>query len=379
MERTLQDQFFSQIEKSQRILVALPVLLSVDLQATAEALRLFLISLGKTVTVASSGRSVSDLPFLVEPPPLEVEVSSGGPLVVKLDTTRTKLAELRYEVANDSVDIILGAKQGSFLPEEISVVAKAEGGFDLIIILGAANYEQLGDLFSKSTELFYNTPKIAIANDPAHEYFGTINVIDVTASSCAELVAQLLFAATQPLPEEAATALLAGTISATNSFQDVRTTPQTFAVAAVLIERGARQQDIITALFKSRDFSLLKLWGRLLARVKTINKTLLYSTLPLADFEKSETDASSILPAFRELLDNVSGYQMLVLLAQPAGNEVHVLIANLPHVSLDKIRQAFLGSAMSEEPPHGAYRLQRLISHDWDITAAEKQLQNLFP
>ena len=375
MEQTLQDQFFAQIDKAQRVLIALPILVSIDTQATAEALRLFLIGQGKVVTMATSGKPNNNFSFLQKPAEVEHEVSSGGPLVVKLDTRRAKLDELRYEVEADSVDIILAAKQGVFVPGDVSFVSQSTTTFDLIIVVGATSYEQLGELFSKNTELFYNTPRIAIGNDPAHEYFGTINVIDVTASSNAELVARLLLAASTKMSEEAATALLAGVIAATGSFQDVRTTPQTFAVAATLVEHGARQQDIITALFKSRDFTLLKLWGRLLARVKTDNHTLLYSTLPLADFEKTETDASHILPAFRELLDNISGYQMLVLLSEPKFQEVHVLIASLPHVSTDTIIEKFRVTETTEEASHGAYRLTRLVHNGLDITAAEQRLR----
>jgi len=376
MERSLQEQFFSSIEKAERILIALPKLLSVDTQATAEALRLFLAGLGKQVTVASSGQPLKTLGFLHQPAEISSEVASTGPLVIAINTKRAKLNELRYEVVGDALEIIVTAKDGAFRPDEVSVGQKSEANFDLIIVLAAASLDQLAELFSNQTDLFYNTPKVAISTDSAHEYFGAANIVDVTLSSAAEVVAQLFVESKQSIDAEIATALLAGIIAATASFQDVRTTPKTFALAAQLVELGARQQDIIINLFKSRDFALLKLWGRLLARVKTVNHTLLYSTLPAQDFEKTATGPDHVLPVFWELLDNVSGYQSLGLLAETAPGVLQLILATLPHVSRENILKVFPNAQVVDEAPHSVYRLTRVIISGMDMLTAENALQS---
>ena len=115
---------------------------------------------------------------------------------------------------------------------------------DLIIALEAHSLEDLGGLYEHNADLFFETPKINIDNNPENEYFGAVNLVDVTATSVAEILTGLLQEyEAQLLDEDIATCLLTGIISKTQSFQDVQTTPRAFLKASELVSLGGRQQD----------------------------------------------------------------------------------------------------------------------------------------
>jgi hypothetical protein len=131
-------------------------------------------------------------------------------------------------------------------------------------------------------------------------------------------------------------------------------------------------------LFKTRDFSLLKLWGRVLARIKTSGEALLYSSLNIVDFTKTDTTVNDLLPAMRELLDNISGYQVVTILAESEAGSVTAVIASLPHVAIRSLITAISAGEVHAAPDHGMYRVQRFQFAATELTEAEnKLLENL--
>ena len=379
MERVLTQQFFDYIEKAQSIVIVLPELSTFEAASAAEALRRWLVGQNKQVALSVSGVIPVGFSFLDKAPTSQPLPVSTGNLVVELATLKTPLDELSYTSEDGKVIIFLKARQGNFSPDDITVSQDRTGAIDLVITLGASSLDDLGDLFKNNAELFYAVPKIAIDTQARSEYFGAVNVIDVTVSSHGELLAGLLSQeTTTAMDAEVATLLLASIIGATNSFQDVRTTPKTLAVAAQLIELGARQQDIIVSLFKTRDFALLKLWGRVLARIKTSGDQLLYSSINAADFTKTATSANELLPAMRELLDNISGYQVVSILAETEPGSITAVIGSLPHVTVRSFITALSSGDVRVAPDHGMYRLQHFQVAAQELSEAEdKLLENL--
>jgi nanoRNase/pAp phosphatase (c-di-AMP/oligoRNAs hydrolase) len=118
------------------------------------------------------------------------------------------------------------------------------------------------------------------------------------------------------MDESMATQLLTGIITETDSFQHVRTTPQTFLKASQLVGLGANQQEIISRLYKSKSLGLLKLWGRVLARLKHISDiTLVYSSISKNDMaaaEATEADSNQII---KEMVSQL-GFAKLFLLSK---------------------------------------------------------------
>jgi nanoRNase/pAp phosphatase (c-di-AMP/oligoRNAs hydrolase) len=361
MEAAIQQQIADYINRSRKILLALPLHVTVDRLCSAYALSRILQKLGKETTIASAARMLPNTDFLPDMPSVTPVLNTGQSLVINVSTARTQLDELSYQsTLPDQVQIFLKAKdQGQFLPEDVTVGAAAEN-FDLVIVLGTQTLEDLGDLYLQNTDLFFNTPKINLDIDASNDYFGTINWVDVTASAVSEVVTQIIASLEAAVTDEnVATSLLGGIIANTHSFQDAVTTPKTLNTASSLIAQGARQQDIIKSLYKTKDFSLLKLWGRALARIKTVSDvSLLYSTLTRSDFERSGEDNDRLMLVLRELLENVSGFQVVALLGEqdnPKG--VRFLIAGLPHANITNIARKLNQEAVHAIPLLGLYQV----------------------
>src|SRR5690606_38881218 len=115
--------------------------------------------------------------------------------------------------------------------------------------------------------------------------YGKVNLVDTGATSTGEILVGVGEALGVEFDADIATGLLTGIISDTGSFQHANTTPKSLTVAAQMVGYGARQQEIIKHLFKTKPLASLKLWGRILSniqfdnRLKLVWATVDYTTL----------------------------------------------------------------------------------------------------
>jgi phosphoesterase RecJ-like protein len=376
METEEHQQIIEQLKKAGKILIALPEQLTADSLASGLALFLFLTKLSKEVELACSGAVPENLKFLPGLNRLMPDIASGQSLVVALDTSTKKLAELSYQTQEDKVSIFLKSKGEPFSSQDVSFIEE-KFPLDLIVTLDCASLSFLGRLFEQHADLFYETPKINIDNKAANELFGAINLVDMTASSVAEILSGLLsgFEA-QLIDEDIATCLLTGIIAKTNSFQHAQTTPQAFLKASELVARGARQQEVIKNIFKTKPLTLLKLWGRALARLKTMDdEAAIYSVLSAIDFEKSGATLEELHPTLREFVNNVSNFRLIALVAESAPGDAHLLIALHPALHAQDLLLQLGDSGKLHDLPLGTYQVLEFYFPKTNITQAEHQLQ----
>lgn len=379
MDLKIQEQLFDQVAKAGKILIALPELLHADALASGLALRLFLEKLRKDVVIVSSAQPEGLVGFLPKAAEITTEPQSVKSLVVELATAQKKLDELSYQVLENKVEIFLKSKGEAFSPQDISF-KQERFPVDLIIFLGCQGFEDLGKLFREHAKIFYETPKINIDNRPGNEYFGAINLVDVTATSLAEVLTGLLESYEQQLIDEhIATCLLTGIITQTNSFQHAQTTPQALMKASRLVALGGRQQEIVKHVYKTKSLPLLKLWGRALAKLRAVEeKSLAYSVLNPGDFEKTEAGDDLLLLALKELLANVSGYRILGILSQAKpGNNIRLIFAF--HLEFDSalFEKQFGQSIKILDAPGEPYRLCEFTVSNLGLEEAEARLVSL--
>lgn len=117
------------------------------------------------------------------------------------------------------------------------------------------------------------------------------------------------------MDEDIATLLLAGIITDTGSFQNANTTPKAFAVAAQLVKYGARQQEIIQHIFKTKRLSMLRLWGRILSNIKVDNKNhFVWATISRKDFQDTGARDDETGGIIDELMTNAPGTEIVLIL-----------------------------------------------------------------
>ncbi len=322
------------INTAKQIAIILPKQANIDLVSSAVGLATALPSKSATIF----GIEPASLPFIKNEPKIYSALNSGSQLAIKISSKNAQPGELRYEKANDGLTVFITPKEGQFKESDVTVLPGA-ANFDLVIILGAPNLEAIDSLYTENTKLFFETLHINIDINPTNEFFGSINFVQTTASSVSEVVMDILEAMSGKISSEVvSTALLAGIISQTSSFRDPKTTPQAMLKASRLVEAGAKQQDIIQHLFKTKPLSLLQLWGRALARLVALpEKQILTAVVTKSDLEKTHTGVDSLPLVARDIIEMITGYSLVILLAELPAGGVQAVVSGLPFEDLNKI------------------------------------------
>jgi len=308
-------QFASLINSAKKALISVPEALSPDTAGAALALALFLQKQEKQAEILTGGNFLESYPFLPKFDAVKTALAGVQSLAVVINTSQKPLEEISYSKEAGRAKIFLKSKGEFFTSEDITFETQ-KAPYDLAIILGAQSLEDLGKVFETNTEVFYDTPKLNIDNHPGNKHFGGLNLVDINASSVCEIVAFLLKEYEAELvDEDISTSLLAGIVARTNSFQHPRVSPASFLAASELVSKGARQQEIVKALFKTKSLGLLKLWGRALAKLKEGTNFAL-SVLNESDFQKSGAELIQVPLALKEIVENFSGKEFLAILTE---------------------------------------------------------------
>ena len=270
MTQEIPKQIQQLIETSKRILITTSHQFSGDDLASAVALFLILNKLNKNAEIViDSFELPQEFGFLPEVRNIKPNVKKLKKYLINLNISQTGIEELAYDIEGDNLRIHFSPKKGVLTPEDLTFNT-SEFSFDLIFTVGAADLESLGTLYDHHRDLFYQIPVINIDNSPSNDSFGHINLIDVTATSSAEIIYNLIKNLQLPvLDEKISTCLLTGMIAATRSFKTENVTPISLTIASELMNLGANRQEIITKLYQTKTISILKLWGKILTRLQS--------------------------------------------------------------------------------------------------------------
>lgn len=241
--------------------------------------------------------------------------------------------------------------------------------YDTVVVLGAADLEQLGSLFTAHTDFFYNTPIINIDNRADNEHFGTVNLVDVTAGSIAEVAHEVVVRLTDKIEKDIATNLYAGIVAGTDQFKKPSTTPKSFKLAAAMLEHGADREAVIQHLVKTKPLQLLKLVGRIYARLHyEETPRIFWSVLRSLDFQESGATMDDLTDALKELMNNIAGFNLTYLIHEHEGSySLYVLLGKGLRKRRDEIQ-----AMLSAERENG---LLRSTLSATSLTEAERQAQ----
>lgn len=308
-------QFKSFLEKSKEVLILVPENPSGDAISSAWALYFFLEQKNILPAIAITNGFLRKFSFLPRPENILKKISSSRDFVLSFDTTRNKITAVRSEEKDNNFTVHITPENGAINPRDFSFIL-AKFKYDLIVVLDCPDLEKLGKIYTENTELFFEVPVVNIDHQPDNENFGQINIVDVVASSVSEILAGVLENMDyQAMNEKIAGCLLAGIISATDSFQKKNTTPRALLTAATLMDKGADQQEIVRWLYKTQPLSVLKLWGRAMAKINSDEKAgLIWTALTVSDFVQSRTTPENIPEILEKLEENYSEGKIFMLL-----------------------------------------------------------------
>jgi nanoRNase/pAp phosphatase (c-di-AMP/oligoRNAs hydrolase) len=340
MELTPREQAIALLRQSTTPLILLPTTPSTDALAAGLALLLVLEKQGKLVKIVSPDFTLPPgHDFLPRTGAVEQRLSSLRKFVIRVDTSKTKLDNLSYDMQDAAVHIYLEPKQGFFEAKDVTLSA---GAFthDLIITLDLATLEALGSLYTDNAEFFFQTPILNIDHHSENTRFGHTNLVDVVASSVSEILFEVIKDLGHELiDEQVATSALTGIISKTKAFQNQRVTPRSLSIASHLMSAGARREEIVQHLYQTKTLATLKLWGRALGRIKTEREgKIVWTTITTTDLEETGTTPADATGALDELLTEAANAGITCLFVQDGETtQAHVVAQPAPEEVLIKL------------------------------------------
>ncbi len=319
MDPNLKDQILNLIDKSQSILLLTHAKADCDGLGAMISMYLALQSMGKEVVAATNDPAPDNLSFLPSINIVQNSIASRN-FVITLDLSRTPLNKIKYKLAENkkSVNIVVTPSDGHYNKEDVSFDHET-GSFDLIMTFDTGNLEHLGPIYDQNSELFFKVPVINIDHHTGNTDFGRVNLVDVVAASTTEVLLGLLEEMEKKYQKkfvdaDVATLLMAGLITDTGSFQHANTSPRSMETAAKLLDKGARQQEIIKNIYKTKKLSTLKLWGNVLSRVETDPiYRLVWSSITKQDLDESGASSEESETIIDDLLSNAPDTELIML------------------------------------------------------------------
>jgi nanoRNase/pAp phosphatase (c-di-AMP/oligoRNAs hydrolase) len=338
MSLSTAQQFEELLQKAHHPLIILPPHPSLDGVASAIALGLFFEKAGRKVTLAGDTllRDIEALSFLPLPSILHETISGARDFVLAFNTEHNDIVNVRTERLEKEFRIHLTPEKGSIDPRDFSFIP-AQFIFDLAIVLGSPDKEHLGRVYEENPDIFYEMPVVNIDTRTANELYGQLNIVDIKASSLAEIIADLFIAPkNSTLPEVMALPLLTGIITATDSFQKKTTTPKSLQLASVLMQMGADQQMIIRSLYKTQPLHLIKLWGKAMSQIKSAPKLdLVWSLVTREDITHARADQKDLPAILEKIKDNSSQAKFFALLSPLDKDRILLLIKTTSRENLE--------------------------------------------
>jgi phosphoesterase RecJ-like protein len=366
MALQIEKQILEAVGKGDHILVIFRKEWTPDAVASALALARLIEARGKKADVVCDGFApAKQVSFLPDIDRIAPELGKLRKFVISLDVTRNEVDEMTYVMNGDRLDIMITPKSGLYKAADVSTRSSAFK-YDLIVTVDTPDLGALCRPFAEHPELFYDTPIINVDHGPHNENFGNINAVDITATSAAELVHRLLREANGGLlSEETATLLLTGIISKTKSFKSANVTPKTLDVAAELVAAGAKRDEIVQNLYKTRSIATLKLWGQALARIKHDPATgMAWAILTRDDFVHSGSDEQCLPDVIDELMVTAPEAEIVGLIYEQDGAGICALVSSERHADS-------LG-LVPDLRPEGSRSMARICFPDHRIHEAEQ-------
>lgn len=196
-----------------------------------------------------------------------------------------------------------------FVPGELD---KAE--FDLAIIFGCNTIARTG--FAALNKFAGSV--INIDHHPDNKKFGTINIVEPSTSSVAELMFYFFQTCEIKIDHIMATCLLTGIFTDTGGFKHPNTTAHTLSAVAELMKKGGRVDRVSKLLEGPSNPARYRIWSRALENTR-LNRAqgLAYSVITAEDFAETQSNDDDLAGTiFVTMLNSIPEAKYAMLLRQ---------------------------------------------------------------
>lgn len=347
------------IEEHQRILVVCHA--NVDPDALSGALSCYQLfrALGKDVTVVCPDSPPESLQFLPGFERLTEEIADAQNFIITVNLEEgVEVDKLRYTVEDHRVNIIVVPRNGRIRPQQISL-GEGEQRYDLIVVVDSADLSLLGSLYLQHVDLFAEVPVLNVDHHVSNTRYGQLQLIDTTSASVTEVLYHWFTHVPgwrEKLTGDLATLLLTGLITDTRSFQNPNTTPRSLEVAAELLDLGARQQEIIQNIYKTKPLTTLKIWGRALNRIQVDDQArITWSTVSREDLAEMGAKSKEVSGILDELISTIPDADVHVIFVEMEDGAIKASMRSSPAIDVNLLAaQLFKGGG---HPRAAGFRL----------------------
>lgn len=228
------------LAKNNQIAIAVGKNPSLDAMGAALALYLSLNDSGKNVFVACPTEPIVELSSLVKINKVKTSLNGeSGDLTVSFPYREGEIEKVSYTLEDGYLNIVVKAgKDGLSFSEKDVKFGKGNVAFSgLLFIVGTPRLSDLENLFNP--EALRDTTVINIDNKADNQGFGDIVLVSRQCSSVSEIMTNFISSLGLKLDLDTAQNLLLGIASATENFQDIKTSPLAFEMTSLLLKRGA--------------------------------------------------------------------------------------------------------------------------------------------
>lgn len=205
-----------------------------------------------------------------------------------------------------------------YLPGSGDVRAGLPEAYDLTVLVDCADRERIS--------LPESAPALAIDLVIDHHVtngrFGKVNLVDSTAASTAEYLADLAGGLGLVLTSEAAICLMAGVVTDTLGFRTSNTGIHTLEVTAALIRAGASLPETVERSLHRRSLAAARYWGAGLSRLAR-DGNIVWTSLTLADRSAAgypgRDDADLV-----NILSSIDGHEVALMFIEQDGGKIKI-------------------------------------------------------
>ncbi len=328
-------------QNAERILIVPHANVDPDGLSSALACYSFFKSLGKECTVICPDTPPEMLKFLPGFSELSQDVVENQQFVITLDTSHgIEVDKLRYTVEDHKVNIIVVPKNGKFKKEHVQIL-EGMPTFDLIVVVDTAELPLLGSIYTDHIDLFSEVPILNIDHHISNTQFGQVRMIDATAASATQVLYSWFTSQEnwkRLITPDMATLLLTGLITDTRSFQNPNTTPRSLEVAAELLDLGARQQEIIQHVYKTKPLSTLKIWGRALNHIQIDPESrLVWSAISKEDMNEMGATSKETTGILDELISTIPNADVYILFTELEGGGLKASLRSTQAIDVSRL------------------------------------------
>jgi phosphoesterase RecJ-like protein len=225
-------------------------------------------------------------------------------------------------------------QQFHFLPGQDLVTSDPEGEFHLLVSLDSSDIQRMGSVYRPGA--FARVPLINIDHHATNLHFGTVNWVDTSAASTAEMVFDLIEEMAVPLTPDIALCLLTGVVTDTRCFRTSTTTSKTMSIATRLMEAGASLNQISEQVLNRRPLAVIRLWAEALSTLQ-LRERVIWAEITQVMRERAGMEKNGAAGGLSSFMATAHEADVAVVFTEKPGGKVEVSFRSVPGVDVSKL------------------------------------------